>query len=200
MEELLFYKEYETFYDMANRSSAFHKYCQDAFGWDYSHNAINAAKMDSERSEFRVGRIGEIDYPAGKFDMVISMDSIYFAEDMVSFVSQIFRWLKPDGIFFVGYQEGDVMAKTENCEKTVLAEALQKNQLNYQVFDITEETYGLLKRKRECAMKHKQEFENEGLFEWYAMLIGQTDCVKVSLEEYRQKNARYIYVVRNCLK
>ncbi len=249
MEELLFHKEYEEFYNMANRSSVFRQYCEDAFGrdfsqdgfsdirqinrifdyipqvdnlhildvgcgngkmikyiqsktnahiygFDYSANAIHEAKIDSERADFQVGCMGEVEYSAETFDMVISMDSIYFAEDMGLFVAQIFRWLKPGGIFFVGYQEGDVMEKTENCETTFLAQAFRKGKIRYQVLDITEETYAMLKRKRESAMKYKRAFESEGMEKWYAMLVGQTDCVKGSLEGYKQGNARYLYIAK----
>ena len=90
-------------------------------GFDYSKKAIETAqKMFAEKAEFRVGVIGEIEYEQ-KFDVIISMDSMYFAKDMTAFVSQIKTWLKDDGVFFVGYQEGEVMEKTENAYTTVLA-------------------------------------------------------------------------------
>lgn len=37
------------------------------------------------------------------FDVIISMDTMYFAKDMAAFVAQVKRWLKPNGVFFVGY-------------------------------------------------------------------------------------------------
>ena len=76
--------------------------------------------------DFRTGVIGEIEYPSEKFDVIISMDSIYFAKDMEAFVKQARNWLKPGGIFFVAYQEGDVMERTENADSTEFAEAMKK--------------------------------------------------------------------------
>lgn len=81
------------------------------------------------------------------FDVIISMDTMYFAKDMAAFVAQVKRWLKPNGVFFVGYQEGDVMLKTESMHTTMLSKALLTNDMSYKVVDITEQTYELLKKK-----------------------------------------------------
>ena len=124
------------------------------------------------------------------------MDSMYFAPDMEKFVIQIMRWLKKNGVLFVGYQEGDVMSKTDNAKTTVLAKALEKNNIPYDVEDITFETYELLKKKREAALLHQKEFEEEGNKDWFDLLMLQTDCVKDSFDLFAQNMARYIYVVR----
>lgn len=184
------------------------------YGFDYSEQAIRTAiaqrdaalmknnielvqgNMPSDsakRTDFRVGVIGEIEYTPESFDVITSMDSIYFAKDMSAFVGQVHTWLKTDGIFVIGYQEGDVMPKTENSETTVIAQALRENGLKYEVTDITRDTYLLLKKKRESALKFETEFIKEGHTEWFDMLIGQTDCVKVPFDEYRAKNARYLF-------
>lgn len=166
-------------------------------GFDYSENAIRTANAQSNgNGDFRVGVIGEITYPEESFDVIISMDTLYFAQDMSAFVGQVREWLKKDGLFLIGYQEGDIMPKTENCETTVIAQALKKNQLKYDVMDITEDTYQMLRKKRESILKYKDAFAEEGLEEWYDMVVGQTECATVTLEEYRENNTRYIYVVR----
>ena len=179
--ELLFYEEYERFYEMAERSSAFKNFCRDAFGedfsqdgfsdikqidrivdfipkekkihildvgcgngkmlgyiqkrtdayihgFDYSANAIKTAKrMFQIDADFKQGIIGEIDYRPEQFDIITSMDTIYFAPDMEKFLLQAIRWLKKDGVLFICYQEGDVMPKTpdqkqrswqKHCKKT----------------------------------------------------------------------------------
>ena len=165
-------------------------------GFDYSSHAINTAKeLFPTNAEFKEGIIGEVDYPENSFDVITSMDTMYFAKDMISFAAHIKRWLKPDGIFFVGYQEGDVMPKTENADTTVLVDALKANDMRYEVVDITKQTYDLLKNKRNAALRHKQEFEAEGNLDWFDMLMGQTECATVLYEQFAEKMARYIYVV-----
>ena len=106
------------------------------------------------------------------------------------------KWLKKDGVFFVGYQEGEVMPKTEGPHTTVLAKALEKNNMNYEVTDITEQTYDLLKKKRATTILHQAEFEAEGHEKWFDMLMGQTECVSETFEQFRTKMARYIYVIK----
>lgn len=249
-EELLFYVEYESFYEMADQSNAFKAFCIDAFGkdfsqdgfsdieqvnmilpfikegpetkvldigcgngkmlkylqkmkncsiygFDYSENAISSAKCGSKtNAEFKEGIIGEIEYPENFFDVIISMDTMYFAKDMTAFVGQIKKWLKPNGTLFVAYQEGDVMPKTENENTTVLAEAFKKNELTYIVSDITKQTYEMLKRKRQAAILHEAEFLAEGNKEWFDMLMGQTECATGSYEHFSSTMSRYIYVVK----
>lgn len=165
-------------------------------GFDYSEKAIEtASKLFPDNSEFIVATIGDVDYEE-KFDVIISMDTLYFAKDMSKFISQVKRWLKKDGIFFVGYQEGEIMPRTKSANTTVLAKALDENQMKYQVTDITEQTYNLLKRKREAALLLKKDFRAEGNLEWFNMLIDQTDMANKTFEEFRDEMARYIYVVQ----
>ena len=59
---------------------------------------------------------------------------------------------------FCGYQEGDVMLKTEDVNSTELAKALRKNGIVYKVIDITGECYELLKKKREAAISLQEDF------------------------------------------
>ena len=166
-------------------------------GFDYSQEAIESAQgLFPENSEFREGIIGQIEYPEEKFDVIISMDTLYFALDMTAFVAQVKKWLKKDGVLFVGYQEGDVVPKTTNAHTTLLAKALQANHMTYEVTDITRQTYELLKTKRKSALKHQAMFEAEGQRQWFDLLIGQTEYIDQSFEQFKEQMARYIYIIR----
>lgn len=167
-------------------------------GFDYSESAIDFAisNINKKKSDFRVGIIGEIEYEANSFDLITSMDSMYFAKDMKGFVSQMKRWLKLNGVIFIGYQEGDIMPKTINSESTLIVQALKANNMTYEVYDITYETYTLLRKKRKSIIAHRNDLLLEGLQEWYDVVIGQTDCAEVSYEEYKNNNARYIIIAR----
>ena len=166
-------------------------------GFDYSENAIDTAKgLFQTKADFKQGYIGEIDYPAEQFDLVVSMDTMYFAPDMEKLVQQIIKWLKKDGVLFVGYQEGDVMPKTDNEKTTILAKVFDKSRIQYEVENITQETYELLKKKREAALLHQRDFEEEGNKDWFDMLMLQTDCVTDPYDVFVQRMARYIYIAR----
>lgn len=248
--DLLFYDAYEDFYDMARYSKCFEKYCEIAFGadfsqdgfsdikqinmifdhinetddlhildigcgngkmlnylqnkvggniygFDYSQNAIETARtINKVNSDFRVGVMDEIHYPDKSFDLITSMDTMYFTEDMCSFVGQIKRWLKENGTFFIGYQEGDVMPKTDNSDTSVLAQALKKNGFTYDVINITKQTYDMLSRKSDAIIELKDDFKKENLQGWYDVILEQTVGVNLTFDEYKMKNARYIYIAK----
>lgn len=169
-------------------------------GFDYSEEAIKTAKeLFGDRAEFREGVIGEVDYEENSFDVITSMDTIYFAKDMTDFVAQVKRWLKKDGVFFVGYQEGDVMPKTEGIETTVLAEAFQQNGQKYEATDITKQTYDMFKKKREAALVYRDNFVAENREDWFDLLMLQTECVTETYEEFARKMARYLFVARKAV-
>lgn len=166
-------------------------------GFDYSSNAIDLAKeLFPNNSDFIEGRIGEVDYPLEYFDVITSMDSMYFAPDMAAFVDQIMGWLKPGGTFYVCYQEGDVMPKTTDSNSTVLAKAFIDKKIPFKCIDITRESYDLLLRKRKTAIECEELFKAEGNMSWFEMLISQTDYANKPFEEYSKEMARYIYIVQ----
>ena len=56
-------------------------------GFDYSKKAIETAKkLYPNHSDFKEGIIGEVEYVEDSFDVITSMDSMYFAQDMTAFV------------------------------------------------------------------------------------------------------------------
>lgn len=166
-------------------------------GFDYSEQAIQTAKQQyPQQSDFRRGVIGRITYPEAAFDLIVSMDTMYFADDMAAFVGQLFRWLRPGGVFFCAYQEGDVMPKTDNVDTTKLAEAFRKNNICFESEDITAECYDLLKRKREAAESLKKAFLQAGEEDWYRMLLMQTECALEPFEMFRGKMARYLFTAK----
>lgn len=167
-------------------------------GFDYSKAAIDQARrLFPSKAEFIQGNMGEIDYPKAQFDVITSMDTMYFAPDMKAFLLQIMGWLKKECVLFVCYQEGDVMPKTENARTTVLAGVLKECGIPYTVEDITKETYSLLQKKRETALRYEQAFAEEGNKEWFELLMLQTDCVTEGYESFAKQMARYVYVIRN---
>ncbi len=165
-------------------------------GFDYSDNAIKQAKRNNNYDDFCVGVMGEIDYPKESFDVIVAMDSVYFAPDMAMFVKQIRNWLKPGGVLFVAYQEGDVMDKTENENTTVFSEVLRTIGWEYEVKNISADSYNMLVKKREVALAYKDKFQAEGNGKWGDMLVEQTDYVLQGQEEYLKHLARYIYLCR----
>ena len=96
----------------------------------------------------------------------------------------------------MGYQEGDIMPKTDNENTTVFARTLNGCGFRYEVENITGETYNLLKRKREAALLHQTDFEEEGNKEWFDLMILQTDCATEPYDLFAGKMARYLYTIK----
>lgn len=166
-------------------------------GFDYSAEAIRTAKaLYPENADFREGIIGQTEYPDESFDLVISMDTICFAKDMAAFVAQVKRWLKPGGVFFVGYQEGELLPKTMGLQSTQLARALMQCGMPFEATDITAQTYALLRKKRACAIAHRAALEAEGHGDWADLLLSQTDYAAGTLAQFQEKMARYLFVIR----
>lgn len=164
-------------------------------GFDYSRKAVRTAKqLFPDRSDFRRELIDNADYPKDSFDMILSMDSMYFTNHMRKFVGQIWKWMRSGGVFFCAYQEGDVIPKTENADTSELAKALRENHISFTVSDITKDCYELLKRKRAAAVSFRKDFLQAGEKDWYDMLLMQTECACEPWENFQQKMARYLFV------
>jgi len=73
---------------------------------DISEDAVQATKSWLEKAglvaDVHQGRITSIDHPDNTFDLVVSFNVIYhaFRPDIIKAVSEVFRVLKPGGIFY----------------------------------------------------------------------------------------------------
>lgn len=88
------------------------------------------------------------------------------------------------------------MDKTENENTTIFSEAVRTIGWEYEVKNISADSYNMLVKKREVALSYKEKFEAEGNGMWGDMLIEQTDYVLQGKKEYLKHLARYIYVCR----
>ena len=75
------------------------------------------------------------------------------------------------------------MDKTANEDTTAFAEAMRVIGWEYEVKDISEDSYGMLMNKRKVAFAYKDRFEGEDNGTWGDMLIEQTDYVLQGKEE-----------------
>ncbi len=80
---------------------------------------------------------------------------------------------------------------SDNTEIKLLSE----KGITFKTEDITKESYDMLRRKREVAIRYEDIFKEENNEEWLQLLVSQTDYVKVSFEVFSQKMARYIFVI-----
>jgi SAM-dependent methyltransferase len=157
------------------------------YGFDYSKNAIESALLRTKGKDslhYEVGAIGGKQYPSDKFDVIISVDTMYFAPDLTAFVGQIRDWLKPDGIFITYYGEGPVYKISADADSTELALALKENKFPYKALDYTRAHFDLLKRKRRAALDMKENFINSNQEFYNTYIINQSIDLDMDYMEF----------------
>lgn len=169
------------------------------YGFDYSKHAIRSAikrVKGKERLIFETGLIGEKEYPADFFDVIIAVDTMYFAPDINQFVHQLYGWLKPGGVFLAFYGEGPFDEKSNHWEETQLAAALRTNNITYEGQDFTHRHYELMKRKRQVIEAMRDEFMNSSISFYYQASVAQSVDPNMPYEEFIKEHNRFLYSAR----
>ncbi len=254
--KLLFNKEYEDFYRMAEDNKIFSNYCTEVhgidfsqdgysdkkqidemliiagiqpgykvldigcgngkmgkyiaektgaivYGFDYSENGIRCATKQAANNKnlnFEEGVIGEKEYPSDNFDVILSIDTLYYTLDMEGFVKQIHSWMKLGGVFLAFYSEGQLMTRSPNEKSTELAVALDKCEASYMAIDYTRSHYELLKHKREVIETLKEKFLTNNMEFFYQSIIATSIENTMSFEAFQEQYSRYLYVIRKEVK
>ncbi len=149
---------------------------------------------------FLTGDINRLDLPASSFDIVLSIDTIYFSEDYAVTIGALKKALRPGGRLAFLYSYGrepwvpkeKFPAEDLPAEKTPLANALRANDLTFRTWDLTEQDYLLARRRKEILEELKPQFEAEGLMFIYENRMGDALGVSQAVEE--GLHARYLYL------
>ena len=95
--------------------------CKKAIGIDKSKKMIQIALNNklSNKEDYFVEDIEKWRYK-GKFDIIFSMESLYYAESMENALKKIYKFLKPNGVFYCGtdfYSDNKATANWPNMVK-----------------------------------------------------------------------------------
>ena len=174
-------------------------------GLDYAPEAIRKARertaAKSSRLAFMVGDINRLQLPDQAFDVILSIDSIYFSEDYAATIRALKKALRPGGQMAILYSHGrepwvpkeDFPKETLPAGKTPLAQALRANALDFQTWDLTHGDYVLAQRRKEVLTELKPQFEAEGTLFIYENRMGDATGVSQAIED--GMHARYLYHV-----
>jgi ubiquinone/menaquinone biosynthesis C-methylase UbiE len=172
-------------------------------GFDISGAAIEAADkraVGKGNMFFRKGSINDIKYGEQSFDAVLSVDTLYFADDLSKALREMMRWLKPGGRFAAFFSEfrfsGEEPLDKLTPHGTGLAKALKDTRIPYDVYDFTKSHYDVMRRKKRILANMKQEFEAEGTMILYENAFTESIDEDMSYEEFLKFSARYLYVIR----
>jgi cyclopropane fatty-acyl-phospholipid synthase-like methyltransferase len=175
-------------------------------GLDFIPQAISQALQrtatKSDRLAFMVGDINRLELPSGAFDVILSIDTMYFSEDYTATLRELKAALQPSGqmAIFFSYGREPWVPKDEfpkemlPPDKTPLAKALTANDLTFRTWDLTRQDYQLAQRRKELLAELKPQFEAEGTLFIYKNRLGEAEGISQAIEE--RLHARYLYRVQ----
>ncbi len=140
-------------------------------GIDISPAAIEQARVRANGAKkkviFEAKDMEKLDYPERHFDAVISIDTLYFVEDLENAINGIARILKPNGIMYMFYHvHPDVERPDDPCPdpagRSPLGVVLDGLKLAYKTVDLTRENKEHWELRKEVLLKLRSRFEEEG--------------------------------------
>lgn len=183
---------------MAERSGA----CVS--GLDFAPEAIRQAKARTngkgERLAFFEGDINDLRLPANAYDVITSIDSIYFSQDYVATIAALKQALRPGGRLAFYYSFGrepwvpvaDFPAAQLPAFKTPLACALHANGLAFVTLDFTADEYRLATLRKNVLNGLRAQFEAEDNLFLYENRLGDANGISQAIQEGLHR--RYLYV------
>jgi SAM-dependent methyltransferase len=170
-------------------------------GIDYIAEAIRQANERTAekraRLAFEVGDIGKLDFSPAAFDVMLSIDTLYFS-DLDQTLFQVRRVLRSGGRMGIYYAHGiwsDSSYPPESLlpDQTPLAEALRTLDLPYEWREFTRQDHDLAVRKIAALERLKPVFEAEGNQFLYENRIAESHGQKNFTEQGTSR--RYLYLV-----
>jgi len=150
-------------------------------GMDYIPEAVQQARMrttgagKAHRLSFEVGDINALALPAATYDAIVSIDTLYFTDDLARTVGELAAALKPAGRMAIYYTYGwepGTDAETFPVEtlapgRTPLGETLEARGLAFHTQDMTSAECRLAGVRRAALEELEAAFEADGLrFVW----------------------------------
>jgi ubiquinone/menaquinone biosynthesis C-methylase UbiE len=167
-------------------------------GIDFSSEAIEfAQKRTQERQDrlsFQVMDMDEMTFPTNSFDTVLSIDTLYFVNDLYKTINAIRGSLQEKGqmgIFYSAKISVDDPKEMLRPENTVLVKALEKCGMQYETWDFTAEEKELWKKTVKIANELKNQFVEEGNLSIYEGRINEATRELVFFDTERK--SRYLY-------
>ena len=185
--------------------------CTGAYitGLDYIPQAISQAQSrtaaKSERLRFIVGDINGLELPSKAFDVILSIDTMYFSNDYTATLRDLKEALRLGGQMAILFSYGrepwvpkDEFPKDKlPPDKTPLAEALRVNELKFQTWDLTRQDYLLAQLRKEVLIELEPQFEAEGTRFIYENRMGDANGISQAIEE--GLHARYLYHIQRAV-
>ncbi len=170
-------------------------------GIDFAADAITFAQAKTrgkvDRLSFHIMDMDDLRLPPQQFDVILSIDTLYFVSDLRKTVTAMKTSLKPNGQMGIFYsaeigadQPKEVLAPTA----TPLAKVLSACGLTFDTWEFTADEKDFWNKQVQIANALKHEFETEGNRSLYEDLIDEASEV-LELHD-RERIRRYFYHVQ----
>ena len=173
-------------------------------GVDYIEGAVAGARRrtaaQAGRLDFVAADINRLPLASGFYDLVISIDTAYFADDLSATVAEWARMLRPGGKLAVFYSHGrepwvpldEFPRDSLPPDRTPLAEALTTVGLAYRTWNLTESEYRLAVKRKVVLAGLEDAFEAEGIKFIFENRMGDAKGISQAIED--GLHARYLYL------
>ena len=170
-------------------------------GLDFAAEVIKKAQQRTvdkkDRLTYMVGNMDELSFEDGSFDAIISIDTLYFVENIDATIRKLKTLLKPTGrlaIFYDQSCEPDEPRDVLLPENTKIGVALRNNGLAFETIDYTANSRGIWVREIEAAEELKELFAKEGNVDIYEDRTRDTRRTLEKVENGRQ--VRHFYLAK----
>jgi len=164
-------------------------------GVDISEEAIRQAqaRTQTKRLAFSVGNMNCLSFKPGVFDSVVSIDTLYYVDNLEETLKQIIHVLKPDGrmgIFFTQWIDDASESEKLLPENTDLATLLGKYDLKFSTLNLSENETKQWRKKVSVLEELQPQFEAEDNLDLYNYRYSEAARYAVWDSE---KRSRYLY-------
>jgi 2-polyprenyl-3-methyl-5-hydroxy-6-metoxy-1,4-benzoquinol methylase len=170
-------------------------------GIDYSSSAIAAANARTSekrnRLTFETDNFNTMQPSVGKYDAILSMDTLYWVSDLTGMLDVLAKSLAPGGRMglFMNHRVSNGGQATElQSDKSALGRAVESLGLTARVYDFTANLGAFWERNYAAALALKDQFDSEGNGFIAESLIRESEEDFLP-EIYEGRLARYLFVI-----
>ena len=167
-------------------------------GIDFASGAIDAATLRTSEKQkflqFKYGNLNSLALTPAKFDCILSIDTLYFVNDLYKVIEELKDLLTPSGKILVFYSSRTEDENKRSPELNDLGKALTKMNFIYQTWNFTENERKVWELTKSVAISLKDDFKREGNNEILKGRIAEAD--KNLKWQKSGAMTRYLYCAR----
>lgn len=170
-----------------------------AYGIDIIVDLIKEGKEAfAEKVEIKLGDYDSPPWHEPMFDVIYSVDSLYFSKDLCATIGKLNQLLKPNGkiiLFWTELVDKESDLERLSPDKTTLAVALNKHGLKYEYKNYTEQEIEYWAKSKIAVEALKDEFIREGEQEYIERFTSEVEHISSYTKDNRVSRYCYTYKI-----